>query len=319
MYDLFALGNVIIDYVVTDVDDSTFNLLKLRKGLFNNVTFNQEHKEHIRNILFSHKIIKASGGSAANVAAGVANLGAKTIFSGVIGRQNGRIDDDGLLYIKELEKFNVEHHIIQKEGNTGNLFAIITKDKERTFATDLGVSGILEIGDIPLEKIRNSKIFHTSLYELLNMGKTCLELIRFANENRSKVSFDFASANLINKENKNLLLRTLKMVDICYANEEEAIALKKLDINPSKFCPIAIYKLGGKGALINNIFIPAYSVNALDLNGAGDAFAAGFIYGLSKGYDLKRCGKIGAFYASKVVMVIGPRFGFKIKDIEQEI
>ena len=140
--------------------------------------------------------------------------------------------------------------------------------------------------------------------------------VRMAKAQGLLVSIDLASYNVV-EEHKDFLLRLIKeYVDIVFANEEEAKALtgasprEALDII-GDMCEIAIVKEGAAGSYVKRNeevwHIGVISAQCVDTTGAGDLYASGFLYGLSCGYDLQRCGNLGALVSGKIVEVVGPK------------
>lgn len=324
-YDLFCFGRANTDYISEITDEKIITDFKLAKGTGTVVSYEifEALEKELKNIK------KTPGGGTANLAAGFAKIskkkGLKTGFACAVGE-----DENGEKFIKSMQELGVDCFATKIKGNSPTCIVLITKDKERTFAVLPGISNLYKQQDLPYQAIANSKIFHNDTYELFTAQETVLKGIKIAKENKNKISFDLANEKIIEKE-KIKIFKILLETNILFANEREFNALVgeeyKIDAIISKIqewgkIESAILKLGEKGAYIigNNIHkIDAYTTKVIDTNGAGDAFAAGFLYGILIGYDKEFSGKIGSYYASKIVAQKGPRLEQEIEDIEKEI
>ena len=321
-YDVVGIGNALMDILI-ETDDNKINKLKLNKG---NVHYlNEKEVKKIHNNLQKENIIIAPGGSVANTAAGIANLGGKVLFYGCIGK-----DEHGVIYEKGLLELGVTPRMIKGEGITGNALTFITKDKERTFAVHLGVAGNLEMEHILEEDIKNSKILHVEGYQIGNNATkdVIIHAMEIAKRNKVRVSLDLSDSRLV-KNNLTDFRKIVKdYVDVLFANEEEAKAFTgKAAENALKeiaeMVNIAIVKLGAKGSLIKQggkIYrIRGVKARVVDTTGAGDMYAAGILYGLTHNLDLEKSGKLGSYAAAKVVEQIGARLNYSLKDFVREL
>ncbi|MBI4447775.1 adenosine kinase [Candidatus Woesearchaeota archaeon] len=300
-YGLIALGNPIVDYTA-QIDPSFLKELGLTKGVMTLIDGAQQGR--IEELL-KESIRKSPGGSPGNVVCGVAHLGSKTAYCGSVG-----IDENAKLLIKDLERRGIENLLIRKEESTGVAIALITPDKERTFAVNIGASSKLSRLDLSIEKLRQTKYLHTSGYELESLGDVVTGAMAETKKAKGIISFDLADSKLITRNLKNINDVLKNYVGILFANEDEAEALTSKKPEEairelSTKCGIAVVKLGKKGAIIQQKdeqhFIEPFEVTVCNTNGAGDAFAAGFLSGMINGYGLKSCGILGSYYASRVV------------------
>lgn len=321
---LTALENTPVDYTA-EVKDDFITLHKLRKGQFNSIS-----AEKMKFFEESLKAARSPGGSAANVCHGFANLGLESAFIGSTGN-----DEAGEYYAEELRKAGVIPYIEVKKGPTGKCLTLISYDKERTFAMNMGKSSSLLPWEFEKWQVASAGIFHTTAYALDSMYWTVKRAMRIAKKNDVKISFDLASVTSIRRHRRRIMHLLENYVDIVFANEEEAEALTGMGayaaaVELGKKHTVAI-KLGKDGAVVRNpferlgesiqsCFIPAYKVSEVNnTNGAGDAFAAGFLYGIAKGYGLEKSGKIGAYYAARVVEQESARLPYRISNIEELI
>ncbi|MDI6737624.1 MAG: adenosine kinase [Nanoarchaeota archaeon] len=316
---LTALENTPVDYTA-EVKDDFIAVHNLQKGRFNSIGAEQ--------MRFFEEVLNASrspGGSAANVCHGFANLGLESAFIGSIGN-----DEAGAYYAEELQKAGVIPYLETKRGPTGKCLTLITPDRERTFAMNMGKSSSLCPWQFDSEDIEMSDFFHTTAYALDSMYWTVKRAMKIAKKNKVKVSFDLASVTSIQRHRRKIRRLLENYVGIVFANEEEAMAYTGAD-NPylaldrlASDRMAAVVKMGSKGAMARGSegsgICAAYSVSEVkNTNGAGDASAAGFLYGIAKGCSIRKSLQIGAFYASKIVEVESARLPYKISNIEELI
>jgi sugar/nucleoside kinase (ribokinase family) len=318
-YDIYGIGSPLID-VLGDADEDLIVDLGYKKGgMF------LSSDEDIQKILKKIAIIKKMpGDSTANAIVGISNMGGRCAYVGKVGN-----DSDGELFIKSLTDSGVDSKIVRSKSMTGKVAAMITPDSERTMAVFLGACKELDPQDINKDDIINSKFLHLTGYQLEEprLKAASLYAIDIAIKNKVKISLDLADANLI-KRNLAFLQELARKSFIIFANELEAEAFtgkkpKEALVEISKYSGIAIVKIGSQGSMIksgeNIITIPAFKVNAADTTGAGDMFAAGVLFGLSRNMSLEKCGKIGSFAASKVVEQVGARLSYSLKNMIDDI
>jgi sugar/nucleoside kinase (ribokinase family) len=305
---VLGIGNALVDIMVSIKDDIFLNDNNLPKGSMQLV--NKEISEKILKSASNYPNQIASGGSAANTINGLARLGVKTGFIGMLGK-----DEMGQRFIDDFKKNNVTPHITYSETHSGKAIALVSPDSERTFATDLGAAIELNSSNIKPEIISNYKLIHIEGYLLQNYD-LIESTIKQAKANGLKISLDLASFNVV-EQNIDFLKKLIPgNIDILFANEEESYSLTRQ--NPEKaiytmaeMVPLSIIKIGPKGSIIFNrenlINIEAIKTNCIDTTGAGDLYASGFIYGLLTNKTLDICGYYGSLLASKVISIIGAK------------
>ncbi len=316
-YVAYGIGSPLIDIVIK-IEEEILAKLKLKKGRMHLLTSKQ-----IKEILdaVENSTVKISpGDSTANTIVGIANLGGKAAYLGKLGK-----DEHASFFNEDLKKNKVDSKTTQSGNFTGKVIALISPDSERTMAVHLGAALDLKPEDINEEDIKNSEFLHITGYQLedKNLKETLIKAMNIAKTNNIKISVDLADAELI-KRNLEFLKSVVKdYADVVFANEEEAKAFTGKEGKEalhilSETAEIAIIKLGEKGSLIKaegKIHeIPAYKTEAVDTTGAGDMYAAGFLFGLSKKYGHEKCGKIGSFAASRVVSQHGARLDYSLKE-----
>ena len=265
----------------------------------------------------------ASGGSAANTIHGLSKLGAKCGFIGKVGQ-----DEMGQFFKKDMIENNIEPFLTESETNSGVATALVSKDSERTFATYLGAASELIADNIDEKTFEGFGIFYIEGY-LVQNHELIEKAVKTAKEKGLEVALDLASYNVV-EANFDFIQRIVKdYVDIVFANEEEAKAFTGKEpqealIELGKFAKIAIVKIGKKGSLIlkDGIVstIQGLKANSIDTTGAGDSYAAGFLYGYVNNKSMETCGNMGSFISAKVVEVVGPKLNEDIwKEIREHI
>jgi len=318
------LGNALVDIVTLLENDTLLNRFNLPKGSMTLVdkTYAQEISDT------TEKLTKeiASGGSAANTINGLASLGVDVCFLGKVGN-----DELGALFAEDMAKNNIHPRLFLGSEPTGRATALISKDSERTFATYLGSAIELTANDLSDDDFDGYHFFHVEGY-LVQNNELIEQSMKIAKSKGLTVSLDLASYNVV-EDNYDFLHRLVEnYVDIVFANEEEAKAFtgeqpeEALNIIAEK-SDIAVVKTGSKGSLVkckgNVVTIDPIKVNSIDTTGAGDMYAAGFLYGLTKGLPLNKCGDIGSLLAGNVIEVLGPKLNkpkwTELKDIVYKI
>ncbi|MDR1089582.1 MAG: adenosine kinase [Prevotella sp.] len=315
MTKVLGMGNALVDVLAIIENDKMLEILELPKGsmqLIDDKKFEVLTKEI--NKLETNVV---SGGSAANTIIGLAQLGIETGFLGRIGK-----DFYGKVFKSDLTKHQVNSHLTEAEEASGVASTFISKDGERTFGTYLGTAAKLSATDLQAEDFKGYKYFYIEGY-LVQSHELIRKAIILAKEAGAKVILDLASYNVV-EENRGFLLEIIpEYADIVFANEEEARSLLGLDPEEAvsalaKSTGIAIVKMGAKGSWIQQgeekVLVPACSVNCVDTTGAGDLYAAGFIYGLIHHRPLAVSGQIGTTLAARVIQYIGA----KVHDSEWE-
>jgi len=308
MTKIIGLGNALVDIIVFIDEDELLEKLDLPKGSMQLVDI--EKSSMIRKACEHLPSSFASGGSAANTIYGLAKLGVETSFVGKIGN-----DDYGRIFKEDLEKSNIKPVLLKSDTHSGRAVALISPDRERTFATHLGAAIELDADELHMDHFSGHDIFHIEGYIVQN-NELLEKAVKLAKENGMDISLDLASYNVVDDNLEFLRYIVKEYVDIVFANEEESEsftgkepveALNEL----AEFCRIAVVKIGKEGSLVKSgedIFhIDAIEVELVDTNGAGDIYAAGFLYGLSRGWSLDKCGKAGAILAGKIIEISGAR------------
>lgn len=302
------MGNALVDVLALIENDSLLSDLELPKGSMQLIDVVK--KEALDKAIENKEKFLASGGSASNTITGIAKLGIETGFIGRVGK-----DFYGDHYKKDIEKYNIKSKLIVTDEPSGVATAFVSPDGQRTFGTFLGAAAGLTADDLTEEAFIGYDFFYIEGYLVQN-----LDLIRkavsLAKKCGAKVVLDMASYNVV-EATKDFLKEIIpQYVDIVFANEDEAKAFCGLEPEGALdeialMVDIAVVKVGEKGSWIKRgqekVFVPANKVKCIDTTGAGDLYAAGFLYGLINNKSLKECGEIGTILAGNVIQVMGPK------------
>ena len=312
MTKVLGLGNALVDVLISIENDDILKQLNLPRGSMQLVD------ENFLNLATeATKGLKqsiAAGGSAANTINGIANIGVSCSFIGKINN-----DKFGDYYRDDMIKSGIEPILLKGNAQTGRATVFISKDSERTFGTYLGAAIEMVPEELTPEMFDGFSFFHIEGYLVQNHA-LIRRAMQLAHEKGVKISLDMASYNVVESNREFLKEMIEKYVDIIFANEEEAKAFtgKTPEESLHEFASIvdiAVVKLGSAGSLIKRgnevVNVGVIKVNCVDTTGAGDLYAAGFLYGLAKNLPLKKCGEIGAILSGKVIEFIGPKMDEK--------
>ncbi|MCK5339342.1 MAG: adenosine kinase, partial [Bacteroidales bacterium] len=249
MTKIIGLGNALVDIIVFIDEDELLEKLDLPKGSMQLVDI--EKSSMIRKACEHLPSSFASGGSAANTIYGLAKLGVETSFIGKIGK-----DDYGRIFKEDLEKSNIKPVLLTSDTHSGRAVALISPDRERTFATHLGAAIELNADDLHTDHFSGHDIFHIEGYIVQN-NELLEKAVKLAKENGMDISLDLASYNVVEDNLEFLRYIVKEYVDIVFANEEESKsftgkepleALNEL----AEFCRIAVVKIGKEGSLVKS-------------------------------------------------------------------
>ena len=306
---ILGIGNAIID-VICKVNDDFISQHDLTKGNMK-LTFDEnEFKKLISNLKIEKTI---SGGSVANSIVGLSQLGNKVGFIGKISD-----DDFGQKYEIGLKKENVEYIYSKKKEllPTGTCLILITPDSERTMFTFLGTAGKINANDINASEVKKSEMTFLEGY-LWDEGDPKKAFDK-AIENSNKVAMSLSDKFCVDRHKQHFLELVKNRLDITFANEEEIMSLinaKNFD-DVINFCKqikkLIVITRGQKGAIsindneVNEVGIKK-NLNIIDLTGAGDLFASGYLHGYINNFSQKDCLEKGTEMSSKIIQKIGAR------------
>ena len=307
MDKIIGMGNALVDVLVKIDDDSLLGKLHLPKGsmqLIQEATLSE-----IRKYTSGMKIHRSTGGSAGNTVCALAALGANPGFIGKVGQ-----DETGTFFGDTLRQRGVNALLATCDLPSGIASTFISTDGERTFGTYLGAAATLRAEDLSRKMFAGYNYLYIEGY-LLQDHDLMLRAVQLAKEEGLQVCLDMASYNVVEAERDFFDQLIVKYVDIVFANESEALAYtgkaphEALEEIASK-CSIAVVKTGKEGSLVKKgtevIQLLSCPIdNVLDTTGAGDFYAAGFMYGLTCGYSLEKCVQISTILATAVIQEVG--------------
>lgn len=307
MDKIIGMGNALVDVLVRIDDDSLLEKLHLPKGSMQLIQ--EDTLSEIRKYTSGMKIHRSTGGSAGNTVCALAALGANPGFIGKVGQ-----DETGAFFGDTLRQRGVNALLATCDLPSGIASTFISTDGERTFGTYLGAAATLRAEDLSRKMFAGYNYLYIEGY-LLQDHDLMLRAVQLAKEEGLQVCLDMASYNVVEAERDFFDQLIVKYVDIVFADESEALAYtgktphEALEEIASK-CSIAVVKTGKEGSLVKKgtevIQLLSCPVdNVLDTTGAGDFYAAGFMYGLTCGYSLEKCVQISTILATAVIQEVG--------------
>ncbi len=306
---ILGIGNAIVD-VICKVDDNFIDQNNLTKSTMKLFFEESEFQNLLKNLKIEKTI---SGGSVANSIVGISQLGNEVGFI-------GKISDDkfGSKYEEGLKKENVKYFYSKKKEKlpTGTCLILVTPDSERTMCTFLGTSGRINENDVSSDVIKKSDIIFLEGY-LWDEGEPKKAFDKAIN-NANKVAMSLSDLFCVQRHKPHFLDLVKNKLDIIFANEQEITSLidaKNFEevVNFSKqINKLVIITRGEKGAIsINHDEVIETEIQTnlkiIDLTGAGDLFAAGFLHGHINKLSTKECLQKGTEMSSKVIQQIGAR------------
>ena len=322
MKSILGIGNALTDILAVLPDDTLLRKFHLPLGSMQHV--DMETGDRIWEDLKQYGVKYVPGGSAANTITCTAIFGMTSGFLGKIGN-----DDLGNLFKSTMEQYGVKAQMLYSQKSSGRCMVFITgANAERTFADYMGAT--LELGpdDLTLDQFKGYDYFHIEGYLVQNQ-ELISKAARLAKEAGCIISIDMASYNVVESNDAFFHNLVENYVDIVFANETEAKAFTKMEpqeaiVELSKYCKIAVVKVGKAGSMVRSgdeyHFIEPWPATPIDATGAGDTYAAGFLYAHSLGMPLKVCGEVGSIIAAKVVEVIGTKIDIpRWRDAKEEI
>ncbi|MBQ9475776.1 MAG: adenosine kinase [Bacteroidales bacterium] len=323
MKSILGIGNALTDILAILPDDSLLQRFHLPKGSMQHV--DMETGDEIWQSIKPLGVHYVAGGSAANTITCTSIFGMRSGFIGKIGD-----DELGHLFQSDEEQYGVNCTLLKGQNSSGRSMVFVSGvNSERTFAVYLGAALELVPEDLKPEMFEGYDYFHIEGYLVQNQS-LIRKAVQMAKAAGCIISIDMASYNVVESNLTFLHDIVEKYVDIVFANETESKAFTKLS-DPqealreiSSLCDIAVVKVGKDGSWVRSgdeeYYIKAWPANTIDATGAGDTYAAGFLYAHSKGMPLKVCGEIGSIIAAKVVEVIGTKIDIpRWRDAKLEI
>ena len=312
-FDVLTIGNAIVD-ILARCEDSFLNENGITKGAMNLI--DAERAE----LLYSKMgpAVEASGGSAGNTAAGIAGFGGKAAYFGKVAK-----DQLGGIFQHDIRAQGVYYETRPEGTNppTARSMIFVTPDGERSMNTYLGACVDLGPEHVEEDVVAEAKVtyFEGYLWDPPRAKEAIRESARIAHAHGREVSMTLSDPFCVDRYRAEFLdLMRSGTVDIVFANRNEALSLYETDdfelalTKIGEDCKLAAVTMSEEGAIIirggERVRVPAYPIEELvDTTGAGDLFAAGFLYGYTQGRSLQDCGKLGCLAAAVVIQQIGPR------------
>jgi sugar/nucleoside kinase (ribokinase family) len=306
---ILGIGNAIVD-VICKVDDNFINENNLTKSTMKLFFDENEFKKLLINLKIEKTV---SGGSVANSIVGLSQLGTKVGFI-------GKVSDDefGNKYEEGLKKENVEYFYFKKKEElpTGTCLILVTPDTERTMCTFLGTAGKINENDVSLDAIKKSEIIFLEGY-LWDEGEPKKAFDKAIN-NANKVAMSLSDQFCVDRHKPHFLELVKRKLDIIFANEQEMTSLieaknfEEVVSFSKRINKLVVVTRGEKGAvsILGEEVIETgilKNLKILDLTGAGDLFAAGFLHGYINKLSTKECLEKGTQLSSRVIQQIGAR------------
>jgi sugar/nucleoside kinase (ribokinase family) len=305
---ILGVGNALVDIMIALENDELLLRFGLPRGSMTLVDsrLSAEIFEATRPL---HQQM-TTGGSAANTIHTLATLGAQCGYAGKISP-----DELGYLFEKEFHEKGITTHLKFNQTGTGRVMAMVSTDSERTMATYLGAAAELQPEDFTPEMMKSYDCLYVEGY-LVQDHRLIETILKTGHELGIIIAIDLSSYNIV-EQNRDFLNHLIShYTDIVFANEEEAQAYtggtpEQAAAAIGKQCELAIVKTGKSGSLVchqNKLLrIEPVPTTPVDTTGAGDSYSAGFLYGLSKGLSLEKCGQIASLVSSKAVETMGAK------------
>ena len=317
--EICFIGNAIVD-ILSKTTNEMLHKLQIPKGSMQIV--DHETCDKILKYIQNPSII--SGGSAANTAVGYNSFGGKCCFIGQIGN-----DKFGDLFAKDLNNSGVffQDKDLQLAEKTSKSIVLVTPDAERSMNTFLGASNKFNIKSFDEKFIINSSMIYIEgyLFDQPEAKEAIFYCCNIAKSQNKKVALSLSDLFCVDRHRIDFLKLIDEYVDIIFANEEEIKSLYQSELKESinnikNNVDFGAITLGSKGSVVfenklEYLVDPISVVELVDTTGAGDLFAAGFLFGFFNKYSIEKCGHLGNKAASEIIKHVGARPKISLKEI----
>jgi sugar/nucleoside kinase (ribokinase family) len=319
-YDVVGVGNAIVD-VIARADDAQLGTLGLDKGVM--TLIDADRARALYDAL--GPALEMSGGSAANTLAGLASLGGRGAYIGKV-----RNDQLGGVFGHDLNAAGVDYRTpaATKGPPTARCLIFVTPDAQRTMQTFLGVSVELGVDDIDEQAIRAAAITYLEgyLFDREEAKEAFVHAAELAHAAGRRVALTLSDPFCVDRHRAAFLHLVENHIDILFANEAEIVSLYEAPSFDRALqrvrghCEIAALTRSEKGSVIAagdevHVVDAAPVAKVVDTTGAGDLYAAGFLFGLTRGRDLAACGRIGGLAAAEAIQHYGARPETSLKEL----
>jgi sugar/nucleoside kinase (ribokinase family) len=322
-YHLTGIGNAVVD-VISQADDSFLEMMGIEKGIMQLI---ERERGEVLYAAMENRV-QTPGGSVANTIAGAGALGLDAAFI-------GRVHDDALgrFYADAMNEDGVDFVNPPVPGGelpTSRSMIFVSPDGERSMNTYLGISSELSSTDVPAEVAGNSQIMFLEGYLFdKEKGKTAfLEAARDCRNGGGKTGIAISDPFCVERHRTDFLLLIEHELDFVIGTEAEIKSLFETDDleealrRTAAICPLVVCTRSGDGVTVlhdgTRIDVPVEKVVPVDATGAGDQFAAGFLFGMATGRDMETCARIGNVCAREVISHIGPRPDTNVLELLRE-
>jgi len=310
--DVLGIGNAIVD-VLSRCDDAFLSNNELAKGSM--ALIDETQAENLYSKM--GQAVEISGGSGANTIAGIASFGGKGAFIGKV-----RDDQLGRIFAHDIRSIGVDFTTPPAENGpqTARCLVLVTPDGERTMSTFLGASQNLSVDDIDENQVASARVLYLEgyLWDPVQAKEAFLKAAKFAHYAGREVALTLSDAFCVDRYRHEFRDLLKQDVDILFANEAEIMSLFQVsDFEDAvnlvrQECKLAVLTRSEKGCVIikgeKRFDVPALKIDEIvDTTGAGDLFAAGFLYGYTQDKSLPECGHLGALAAHEIISHIGAR------------
>jgi len=318
--DVVGIGNAIVD-VLVQADDAFLAAHDLSKGSMALVDEQQAERLYAS----VGPGLETSGGSAANTLAGIAQLGGR---AGFIGRV--RNDQLGAIFAHDIRSVGArfETPAAVSGPSTARCLILVTPDAQRTMCTYLGASVGLDPADLDLDLVRQAQVLYLEgyLWDSEEAKRAFLAAAEVVRSSGGQVALSLSDAFCVDRHRASFQELVDGHVDVLFANEVEICSLYESETFEAAVeqvrgrCQVAALTRSEQGSVVlsgdETLHIPPYRLGDLvDTTGAGDLYAAGFLYGYTRGDSLERCGQLGSLCAGQVVTQLGPRPQASLPDL----
>ncbi|NCB00863.1 MAG: adenosine kinase [Spirochaetia bacterium] len=310
---VYGVGNPLID-IITNIEEKKLERLGIHKGAMHLIDI--ERRRDLLKIIETMDVEYSCGGSCPNTILTLAALGVETTLAGKVGN-----DEFGEIYKKQVKEHHIQDEIVVCDEATGSSIIFITEDSERTMNTFLGANRFYHKENIVKESIIAADFFHFTgyMYDTPSQKEAIHIALDIAKTHNTTITFDIADVFAVGRNREGFLKLISEYADVVFANGEEArIIFDHYDPyecckSMGKLCTTAIVKNGKLGSFISHdqkmYNIPVQGPSTpLDTTGAGDIYAAGFLYGLCHHLDIEQSGYIASYLAGEIVQQRGAQF-----------
>ena len=310
---VYGIGNPLID-CLSNVNDKELDVLSLTKGTM--LLVDQGKREQILDLIRNRDTRYSCGGSCPNTMVTLRMLGIETTLAGGIGN-----DAEGQIYRKRLKESGVRDELVSFDCPTGTSIILLTEDRERTMNTFLGANRLFDSSFVDEKTASNASLFYFTgyMWDTESQKRAVRKTLEIAKSRNITIAFDIADPFAVARYRSDFLSIIRDYASIVFANSEEARFLfdnydaYECAKSMGRLTRIAIVKNGRNGSYISNdgkmLSIPLYgTTKPVDTTGAGDTYAAGFLFGYLSGCSVETSGKIASYLAGEIISQIGAQF-----------